>query len=162
MNKKSINRTIKELIEFQESARKRDLTTYAVTLTYRTPKSNSDVEKTKDELPNQKEAINIDMKKFKDNILKYYKRNNINFECFFIFSIYNEDTNTIRPHFHGIIALSKPKRIKDIVHKYWGNGFVYTKKFYSIGWIDYIIKNISESEDFYEKNLQIKSRTRKL
>lgn len=159
MKDRGIKRTIQEMKEFTKEAEEKGYILYAVTLTYRIRIFNKNREtKYYIKLPKQKIAINHDMKFFKDGIIKAFKRKGIDFECFFIYSKpYNE-----WPHFHGIIAISKRKKLNDYVKKYWARGIIKVKKIYnSEGWISYIKKNVRESTKNYSSNHQIKSRTRK-
>lgn len=186
MNNRSIRSNKEQIDEFTEHGLEQKYYLYSVTLTYRhrykCRKKRGGFRKRRYiyiKLPKQGLAINKHMKKFNDGFRKYCKRNQIKLEYLFIYSrhkkkpyyskkykryIYPKSTIE-RPHFHGIIALSKQTFLDKEIRKYWGRGNIKLKRIEEKSdiyeWANYIKWNIDKSLHNYEVGKKIISRTRK-
>lgn len=174
MKEKFIEKTKVELERFAWQVFNDNYHVYSVTLTYADEIRNKfDRKYYPVELPEQKEAINVDMDNFKDAFNKAMKKRNIVFKCFFIYSKHkgkkqNKKQNkkqVERPHFHGFIAVSKAVKMNVAINKRWQKAKItHSPKIWDeeqlTWWIEYCKKNIDKSKDNYLPNYQIKSVTR--
>lgn len=158
------NKEIKKDIEkFSEELVRKNYYFYAVTLTYRDKEDNKNSKAAKYyKIPNHKIAIGTDFKNFKDKMIRAYKKKGINLEFYFIYAKHKSKKSCYeRSHMHGIIAVSRRKKLDKHIKKLWKKGFVRIRKIYYMqGWINYLEGNMNKSKKYYSERCQIYSKTR--